>query len=76
MPSLMLIILDYMCCSERCSILFFAESDSVMDMSRLSNHSSFGSEPFLTLEPPLSESDYSFSLDDGEGLTDLFDFAF
>lgn len=56
--------------------LFFAESDSVMDMSGLSNHSSFSSEPFLTLEPPLSESDYSFSLGDGEGLTDLFDFAF
>jgi len=47
-----------------------------MDMSGLSNHSSFGSEPFLTLEPPLSDSDYIFSLGDGEGLTDLFDFQF
>ncbi|XP_069689373.1 transcription factor E2F1 [Periplaneta americana] len=53
-----------------------SEADSVMDMSGLSNHGSFSSEPFLTLEPPLSESDYSFSLGDGEGLTDLFDFAF
>ncbi|PSN48186.1 hypothetical protein C0J52_13863 [Blattella germanica] len=51
------------------------ESDSVLDISGMSN-SSFSSEPFLTLEPPLSESDYSFSLGDGEGLTDLFDFAF
>jgi hypothetical protein len=55
---------------------FCAESDSVMDISGLSNHGSFSSEPFLTLEPPLSESDYSFSLGDGEGLTDLFDFTF
>ncbi|GAB6019424.1 E2F transcription factor 3 [Chamberlinius hualienensis] len=29
--------------------------------------------PFLTLEPPLSDDDYSFTLDEGEGLTDLFD---
>lgn len=28
---------------------------------------------FLTLEPPLSEEDYSFTLDEGEGLADLFD---
>ena len=55
---------------------FFTEGDTVMDMSGLSNHSSFGSEPFLTLEPPLSDSDYIFSLGDEEGLTDLFDFAF
>ena len=39
-----------------------------MDMSGLSNHSSFSSEPFLTLEPPLSESDYSFSLGDEKDL--------
>ncbi|XP_071455428.1 transcription factor E2F3-like [Hetaerina americana] len=32
------------------------------------------SEPFLALEPPLSESDYSFSLDHAEGLSELFDF--
>jgi hypothetical protein len=30
------------------------------------------SEPFLPLEPPLSESDYSFTLDTDEGFTDLF----
>lgn len=35
---------------------------------------SMGSEPFLPLEPPLSESDYSFTLGAEEGLTDLFDF--
>lgn len=33
-------------------------------------------EPFLPFEPPLSESDYAFSLDNGEGLGDLFGFAF
>ncbi|XP_046616314.1 transcription factor E2F2-like [Neodiprion virginianus] len=33
-------------------------------------------EPLLPLEPPLSENDYSFSLDTGEGLADLFDFQF
>lgn len=27
----------------------------------------------LPLEPPLSSSDYSFTLDDGENLNDLFD---
>ncbi|KAG8221926.1 hypothetical protein J437_LFUL002485 [Ladona fulva] len=37
--------------------------------------SSSNPEPFLSLEPPLSESDYNFSLDDhAEGLSDLFDF--
>jgi hypothetical protein len=29
--------------------------------------------PFLQLEPPLSESDYTFSLEDAEGISDLFD---
>ncbi|XP_076350069.1 transcription factor E2F3-like [Tachypleus tridentatus] len=29
--------------------------------------------PFLHFEPPLSEDDYSFTLDDAEGLSDLFD---
>lgn len=31
-------------------------------------------EPFLTLEPPLSEADYNFTLDADEGLAELFDF--
>jgi len=34
------------------------------------------SEPFLTLEPPLSESDYTFTMDDAEGISNLFDFPF
>ncbi|XP_011309510.1 transcription factor E2F3 [Fopius arisanus] len=34
------------------------------------------SESLLSLEPPLSESDYSFSLATEEGLSDLFDFPF
>ncbi|KAL0127940.1 hypothetical protein PUN28_003298 [Cardiocondyla obscurior] len=33
-------------------------------------------EQLLTLEPPLSENDYSFSLGTEEGLSDLFDFKF
>lgn len=33
-------------------------------------------EPLLSLEPPLSESDYSFTLGTEEGLSDLFDFKF
>lgn len=33
-------------------------------------------EPFQLLEPALSVSDYSFSLDNGEGFSDLFDFNF
>ncbi|XP_041361321.1 transcription factor E2F3-like [Gigantopelta aegis] len=30
-------------------------------------------EPFLQLEPPLDVEDYIFGLDDGEGISDLFD---
>ncbi|XP_046667944.1 transcription factor E2F3-like [Homalodisca vitripennis] len=33
---------------------------------------SLTAEPFLQLEPPLSETDYSFSLDNDEGFNDLF----
>ena len=33
-------------------------------------------EPFVCLEPPLDESAYMFSMDDGEGLSNLFDFSF
>ncbi|XP_023217952.1 transcription factor E2F3-like isoform X1 [Centruroides sculpturatus] len=29
--------------------------------------------PFVHLEPPLSEEDYTFTLDEGEGIADLFD---
>ncbi|XP_042879785.1 transcription factor E2F2-like isoform X2 [Penaeus japonicus] len=38
--------------------------------------SSGSSPPFLTLEPPISDTDYTFSLDHTEGLSDLFDFNF
>ena len=34
------------------------------------------SEPFLCLEPPLDESAYMFTMDDAEGLSNLFDFPF
>lgn len=33
-------------------------------------------EPFLALEPPMSATDYGFSLDHHEGLAELFDFEF
>lgn len=33
-------------------------------------------EQLLSLEPPLSENDYSFSLGTEEGLSDLFDLKF
>lgn len=29
--------------------------------------------PFLHLEPPLSEEDYNFALEESEGIADLFD---
>ncbi|KAK3870684.1 hypothetical protein Pcinc_024106 [Petrolisthes cinctipes] len=32
--------------------------------------------PFLTLEPPISDTDYNFTLDITEGVYDLFDFSF
>lgn len=32
--------------------------------------------PFLTLEPPISDTDYNFALDITEGVYDLFDFNF
>ncbi|KAK7084258.1 E2F transcription factor 3 [Halocaridina rubra] len=32
--------------------------------------------PFLALEPPITDTDYTFSLDHTEGLSDLFDFNF
>ncbi|KAK9496706.1 hypothetical protein O3M35_013005 [Rhynocoris fuscipes] len=38
--------------------------------------SSFCEEPFLTLEPPITASDYLYSLGQDEGLMDLFDFNF
>ncbi|XP_049950958.1 transcription factor E2F6-like [Schistocerca serialis cubense] len=47
-----------------------AEPDTMLDMG----FSSY-CEPFLSLEPPLSDADYNFSLDVDEGLMDLFDFS-
>ncbi|BES97884.1 Transcription factor [Nesidiocoris tenuis] len=38
--------------------------------------SSLCDEPFLSLEPPITGSDYMYSLDPHEGLMDLFDFNF
>uniref|UniRef100_A0A146KU58 Transcription factor E2F3 n=1 Tax=Lygus hesperus TaxID=30085 RepID=A0A146KU58_LYGHE len=38
--------------------------------------SSLCEEPFLSLEPPITGSDYMYSLDPDEGLMDLFDFNF
>jgi len=41
--------------------------------SNLRSLSSVGEVNFLPLEPPLSEEDYNFALEESEGLTDLFD---
>lgn len=38
--------------------------------------SSLSPLPFLTLEPPISDTDYNFTLDNTEGVYDLFDFSF
>lgn len=53
----------------RC-LFCFTDLDTTLDHVS----ASMGSEPFLPLEPPLSESDYSFTLGADEGLSDLFDF--
>lgn len=45
--------------------LFFSVSDmNLFDFN----------DALLSLEPPLVESDYAFSLGTGEGISDLFDF--
>lgn len=46
--------------------------DTGIDISSMATS---GSEPFLSLEPPLSEN-YTFTMDDGEGISNLFDFSF
>ncbi|XP_014244025.1 transcription factor E2F6-like isoform X2 [Cimex lectularius] len=38
--------------------------------------SCFCDEPFVSLEPPISDNDYLYSLDQDEGLMDLFDLYF
>jgi hypothetical protein len=38
------------------------------------SHPAPSSDGLLQLEPPLSSSDYSFSLDEQENLNDLFEF--
>lgn len=47
-------------------LTFVADLNSILD---------FG-EQLLSLEPPLSENDYSFALGTEEGISDLFDFKF
>lgn len=37
------------------------------------SNSSINDIPFLQLQPPLSEDDYNFALEDSEGIVDLFD---
>lgn len=46
--------------------------------TNLTNHSPVSNSPinditFLHLQPPLSEDDYNFALEDSEGIVDLFD---
>ena len=38
-----------------------------------SSNSSINDIPFLQLQPPLSEDDYNFALEDSEGISDLFE---
>ena len=47
--------------------------DSGIDISSMAT---FGSEPFLSLEPPLTDTDYTFTMDDEEGISNLFDGLF
>ena len=39
----------------------------------LNTNDQFDAESFAQLEPPLSEEDYMFSLEQNEGISDLFD---
>lgn len=48
--------------------------DTGIDISSMAVSST--NEPFLCLEPPLDESAYMFTMDDGEGISNLFDFSF
>ncbi len=48
--------------------------DTGIDISSMAVSSA--NEPFLCLEPPLDESAYMFTMDDGEGISNLFDFSF
>lgn len=48
------------------------------DQLRLANETAMTSSPtsnlpFLPLEPPISEVDYNFTLEESEGIADLFD---
>jgi hypothetical protein len=48
------------------------------DQLKLANETALTSSPtsnlpFLHLEPPLSEDDYNFTLEESEGIADLFD---
>lgn len=47
-------------------------TNSNINISPASN-SSITDIPFLHLQPPLSEDDYNFALEDSEGIVDLFD---
>ncbi|XP_029169706.1 transcription factor E2F2 isoform X2 [Nylanderia fulva] len=54
---------------------FQLQTEDQISTSDLNSILDFG-EQLLSLEPPLSENDYSFSLGTEEGLSDLFDFKF
>ncbi|KAI9562224.1 hypothetical protein GHT06_013189 [Daphnia sinensis] len=49
-------------------------SDAGLDISSMAIPTA--NEPFVCLEPPLDESAYMFTMDDGEGISNLFDFSF
>lgn len=53
--------------------------DSIENLLPQTEDQHFGSDPqnfdipFVQLEPPMAMEDYMFSLEDGEGISDLFD---
>lgn len=51
-----------------------SDCETGIDISSMAVSSA--NEPFLSLEPPLDESAYMFTMDDGEGISNLFDFSF
>ncbi|ELU15660.1 hypothetical protein CAPTEDRAFT_92886 [Capitella teleta] len=50
-----------------------AESTSLADSLLFNDQDDFDSSQFASLEPTLCEEDYMFTLEQGEGLSDLFD---
>lgn len=50
---------------------FISEDDDLGPIG--SSRSYLSDQPFVALEPPLSDEDYNFALEASEGIADLFD---